>query len=212
MNIVPIPIPINVKDGIVMIQEDSILLHQHQVDLIKTHAIKKTKQKWLSSKSGIKIPLTPQQQQDIVSVKDRVIQWLSPSKDPQEILLQRRGFGFAKHAFERILERVERLSGEELKIIGKRNYQYAIYPETLEEVVGSLIDSQQVKSLAVWNGHPYLNYNFECFLGKRELDIVVNFELGILIVTLVMNRDTGYFVREVYSFENGKAIKKPSPY
>lgn len=212
MNIIPIPIPINVKNGIVMIQEDSIQLHQHQVDEIRKKAIKKTQQGWLSSNKGIKITLTPQQQLNIVNVKDQIFQLLSPSKDPKEILLQRRFFGFSKHAFERILERVERLSEGELNAIGYRNYQYAVHPDTLEKVVESLMNSQKVDSFAEWKGHSFLNFNFICFLDDRELDIVVNFELGILIVTLIINKETGYFVREIYSIEDGKSIKKPSPY
>jgi hypothetical protein len=195
-----------------MLKDDSIQLHEHQIKIIKKHAMSKSEWEWISSARGIKIPLTAQQKITLVSLKDQVFQLLSPSKDPKEILLQRRGFGFANHAFERILERVERLSEEEVKALGVTNYQYAVYPETLENVVGSLIDSQKVKSFAVWKGYPYLNYSFLCNLDDRELDIVVNFELGILIVTLVINKETGYFVREVYKIEVGKPIKKPSPY
>lgn len=212
MNIVSVPIPINVKNGIVMLEEDSIQIHQHQVDIINKYAIKKTRLGWLSGSRGIRIPLTPQQQTMILNVKDQVLQLLSPSKDPREVLLQRRGFGFAKHAFKRILQRIERLSDEDIQALGVTDYRYAVYPETLENLVESLIDSQKVQPFAVWKGYPYLNYSFLCYLGDRELDIVVNFELGILIVTLIINKDTGYFVREVYSIENGNPIKKPSPY
>jgi len=212
LRIVPIPIPINVKRGIVEIKEDSIQLHQHQVDKIRKYAISKTQQGWISSTRGIKIPLTPQQQTEIVKVKDQVFKFLSPSKNPKEILLQHKGFGFANHAFERILERIERLSEEDLEALGITDYRYAVHPETLEKVVGSLVDSKKVQTFAEWKGYPYLNFNFLCSFDDRELEIVVNFELGILIVTLIINKETGYFVREVYSIENGNPIKKPSPY
>ena len=195
-----------------MIEEDSIQLYQHQIDAIRKHATKKTQQGWLSSSRGIKIPLTLDQQAAIINVKDQVFQLLSPSKNPREILLQRRGFGFAKHAFERVLERIERLTDEDLRSLGTTDYQYAVHPETLEKVVESLVKSKQVQSFAEWKGYPYLNFNFLCSLDDRELDIIVNFELGILIVTLIINKETGYFVREVYSFEEGNPVKKPSPY
>lgn len=95
------PILINVKDGIVKLEEDSIKLHQYQINQIKKNAIKRTCQEWTNS-NGIKIPLTPKQQKEIVNIKNQILQVLSPSKDPEEVLLQRKGIGFSQHAFERI--------------------------------------------------------------------------------------------------------------
>ncbi|WP_144481477.1 hypothetical protein, partial [Cytobacillus oceanisediminis] len=199
MTIVSVPIPIPVKNGVIMLEEDSIYLLQSQVDKIKQEAIRKTQHGWLTAGRGVKIPLTTQQQIAVVGIKDQLMQLLSPTRDPREVLLQRRGFGFAKHAFERILERIERLSTQEIQALGVSDYRYAVHPETLENVVASLMESQTVQSFAEWKGYPYLNYCFVCNLDDRELDVVVNFELGILIITLIINKETGYFVREVYS-------------
>lgn len=212
MQIVSIPIPIRVKHGHAMIEEDSIQLHQNQVDKIKREARKKTKEEWIKSRSGVKINLTGDQQKAILGVKDQILEYLSSSKNPKEILQRQRGFGFAKHAFERILERVERLTPEDIEALGTINYNATVHPETLEKIVSSLVESQIVHSEAEWKGYPYLNFKFLCSYDGRELEILVNFATGILIITLIVKKETGYFVREIYSFENVDPIKKPSSY
>lgn len=212
LKIVPVPISIRVKDKLVYIEEDNIELHEHQIDLIKKHSRKKTEKGWLDSSRGIKIKLTPEQQSTIVDVKNQIFEYLSSTKDPKEILKQERGFGFSKHAFTRILERVERLTEDEINELQSRSFGPVIYPETLEKIVSSLISTKNVHAEAEWKGYPYLNYKFLCNLDGRELEIVVNFELGVLIITLIMKRDTGYYIREVYSMEKGIPLKKPSSY
>jgi hypothetical protein len=212
MNIVSVPIAIPVKRGTVDLLENSISIHQFQIDEILRHSRKKTSLEWIKTKRGIKIPLTSIQQKEVVQIKDQLIHYMSPSKNPKELLLRRRGFGFAKHAFHRILERIERLSEEEIQSLGTTDYNFAINPNTLEIIVKSLIDSNKSTSFAEWKGHPYLNFNFVCEIEDRELEITVNFQLGILIVTMIVSKETGYFIREVYSFENGNPVKKPSPY
>jgi len=209
---ISIPIPITVKNGQVMLEEDSIQLHQHQVREIKRQALTKTKVEWLKSSKGIKINLTSDQQKKLVDAKDQVLQYLSSTKNPKEILSQEIGFGFAIHAFERILERVERLSPKDFEALGTRSYSAAIHPETSEKIVSSLVNSQIVHSEAEWKGYSHLNFKFMCTYDGRDLEIVINFSTGILIVTLIITKETGYFVREIYSFEENNPIKKPSSY
>lgn len=205
------PINIAVKNGTIPLMEDTIQLTQKQINFIQRHATKKTENEWLHAPRGLKIELTKQQQADVLYVKDQVINVLSPSKSPSEILMQRKAFGFEKHAFKRILERIERLTDDEIEALGT-TYEYAVYPETLEKVVASLMNSQNVTSFAEWKGYHYLNFNFIGNYDDREIEIVVNFEQGILIITVIIKKETGYFVREVYTVENEETIKKPSPY
>lgn len=209
---VQIPVSIRVKDGYVQLSEDSIQLHPFQLRQIRKQAAKKTKSQWHSSLDGVKIDLTSDQRADLIALKDQIFGYLSSSKNPVEILQQQRGFGFAKHAFKRILERVERLSEQDMKALGGVNYSVMVHPETLEKIVSSLIDSKVVHVEAAWKAHPFLNFCFVCGYDERELEIIVNFQVGIMIVTLIMKKESGYFIREVYSIENDIPIKKPSPY
>lgn len=212
MKIVPIPIPISVRNGNVMITEDNILLHPYQVNKIKRLAHRKTKEEWTLSRSGIKIDLTTDQKKAVVNVKNQILEYLSKTKNPKEILKQGIGFGFASHALERVLEKVERLSQEDINALGTKSYHAAVHPETLEKIVSSLADSQIVHTEAEWKGYPYLNFKFLCTYDDRDLELIVNFEQGILIITLIVKKETGFFIREIYSFENASPIKKPSSY
>jgi len=74
------------------------------------------------------------------------------------------------------------------------------------------VNSQIVHSEAEWKGYSHLNFKFMCTYDGRDLEIVINFSTGILIVTLIITKETGYFVREIYSFEENNPIKKPSSY
>lgn len=207
---VSIPVSIRVKDGFVELKEDSIQLHPHQIRKINKYATNKTKEQWHSFQ-GVKIELTSKQRDDVVALKDQIFEYLSSTKNPREVLQRQRGFGFSQHAFKRVLERVERLTDQDIQVLAK-NYKVVVYPETLEKIVSSLIDSQVVSVEAEWKAHPFLNFCFVCGYDERELEIIVNFQVGILIVTLIMKKETGYFVREVYTFEDDIPIKKPSPY
>jgi len=207
---IKVPIKIKVKDKHVDLMENNIPLYGYQIKIIEKESIHRTQEEWLSSKSGVSIPLRPEQMEKILLVKDQVIQLLSPDRNPEELILKRRGFGFSKHAFERALTRIERLSEEELNDLGS-NYSYSIDPETLEKIAESLINSKTVYEKAEWKAFPYLNFKFLSKYDDRDIEIVVNFKLGILIVTLIVVKETGFFVREVYSFtDKGELIKKPS--
>lgn len=212
MHIVRVPISINVKNGVVRLAEDNIHLYSYQVQKIKKHAYRKTKDEWIRAHSGLKIHLTNEQQKAILNVKDQILEYLSTTKNPKEILGKEVGFGFAKHAFERVLERVERLSQEDINALGTSSYSAVVYPETLEKIVSALADSQHVHAEAEWKGYPYLNYKFLCTYDDRNLELIVNFETGILIITLIIKQETGFYIREIYSFENTSPIKKPSSY
>lgn len=209
---VTIPISIPVRDKVIQLHEDNITLYQSQVNEIKRRSRSKTQMQWLRSASGIRIPLDESQQSQILNVKEQVINYLTPNKNAEELLKVGRGFGFSKHAYLRVLGRVERFSDEEIVFLGP-NPVMGIHPETLEKITQSLIDSDKVKQYAEWKGHPYLNFVFECkYDDDRELDIVVNFETGVFIVTLIVTRETGYFIRELYSLDpKGQFEKKPSP-
>lgn len=192
------PIPVNLKDKVVSIEEDNIDLYSHQLNAVQSQARRKTEMEWLSSPSGIKITLTRTQQEQIVDVKDQLFNFMSPNKDPKEVLNKTGNVGFTSHAFDRILERVERFSREEIE---KNRIKTIIDPETLEKIIEALIRTKNVFYKAEWKGSPYLNYTFLCELEGRKLDIVVNFETNILIITIVVSKETGYFVREVYSYD-----------
>lgn len=196
--IIQTPISINLKDKVASIEEDNIDLHPHQVRIIKNEASRKTKKEWLDSSRGVKIPLTSDQQIQILSVKDQLFNYLSPSKDPKEVLSKSGGVAFTSHASERLLERIERLSREEFE---KKGPLRIVDPETLEKIIESLIHAKNVLNKAEWKGEPYLSYTFLCELEDRELDVVVNFETNILIITIVVKKDTGYRIGEVYSYD-----------
>jgi hypothetical protein len=106
------PILINLKDKNINLEEDNIDLYFHQVRDIKNAAKRKTEMEWLRSSGGVKINLTPTQQQQILNVKDQLFTFLSPNKDPKEVLSKHGAVAFTSHASDRILERVERLSKE----------------------------------------------------------------------------------------------------
>lgn len=201
MSTIQPPIPVRVKDKTLSIEEDNIVLHSHQVRAIRTAARRKTEIEWLNSRSGVKVTLTAGQQIQILNVKDQIFHYLSPNKSPKEILRKTGSIGFAIHAFDRILERVERFSEEEIDEMKKDTTPVIIDPDTLEKIIEALIHSQKVFHKAEWNGFPYLNYTFLCYLGDRELDVVVNFDAKVLIITIVVSIDTGYFVREKFSYD-----------
>lgn len=197
---IPVPVNIRLKDKTIQLKEDCIGLHPFQMNIIKRQAIKKTEREWLHpGTKGVKIPLLKPQQFAIVKFKQDLIAMLSPDNKAKTLLAREHGYGFSQHAFKRLLERVERLPQHEVEELGP-NYSFAVNEETVEGITEALINSTAVKERAEWKGHPYLNYSFICNYGDRELDIVVNFELGILVVTMVVIKETGYYVREIYKF------------
>lgn len=205
MRIATIPISIKVKDGLVLLEDNSIPLYQYQINQIKKHAVKRTKKGWLSTRNpGIKIQLSFEQREQLVEVKNKIITFLSPAKDPKIILSKRNGISFSKHSTLRILDRIERLTPEEIEALGKTDYLYAIHPETLEKIVESLINSNTADSYAEWKGYPYLNYSFLCSYDDREIRITVNLENGILLITLIVDKETGYYIGESYSLKENK--------
>ena len=192
------PILINLKDKNITLEEDNIDLHFHQVRDIKNAAKRKTEMEWLRSSGGVKINLTPTQQQQILNVKDQLFTFLSPNKDPKEVLSKHGAVAFTSHASDRILERVERLSKEELEADKTLRI---IDPNTLENIIEALINAKNVFYKAEWKGSPYLNYTFLCDIEGRKLDVVVNFETNILIITVVVTKETGYRIGEVYLYD-----------
>lgn len=197
---VPVPIPIRLKDKTIYLKEDCIGLHSFQIELIKNQARRKTEKEWLDPDTkGVKIPLSTMQQFEIVKFKQELINVLSPDNTAKALLAREHGYGFSQHALKRVLERVERLPQDEVDDLGP-NYRFAVNSETVEGLTDALINSTLVNKRAEWKGHPYLNYSFICNYQDRELDIVVNFELGILVVTMVVTKETGYYVREIYKF------------
>jgi hypothetical protein len=205
---VKVPVQIQLKDKSIDLKEDNITLYTYQVDLIKKAAIHKTEKEWLESKRGVKIPLRSEQKRQILCVKDDIINLLSPSRSPQ-ILLMSKNFGFTKHAVGQALKRIEKLTEDEIRDLGP-NYMYSVQPETLEKIAKSLIDSKVVASDAEWKGFPFLNFTFVGEYDNKDIEIVVNFEFGILIITLIVVKETGFYIREVYRFnDKGKLIKKP---
>lgn len=197
---VSVPVPIRLKDKTIYLKEDCIDLYPFQIRLIKHRAKSKTEKEWLDSKTkGIKIPLSKIQQFQVVKFKQDLIKLLSPDNTAKTLLAREHGYGFSKHAFKRLLERVERLSDDEIEELGS-NYEFAVNKETVEGITDALIRSTEVKERAEWKGHSYLNYSFICNYENRELDIVANFELGILVVTMVVTKETDYYIREIYKF------------
>lgn len=201
------PIPVDLKDKVVSIEEDNIDLYSHQIQVIRRQAKQKTEMEWKRSSRGVKITLTPTQQAEILSVKDMLFNFLSSSKDPKEVLSKSGGVAFTLHARERMLERVERLSREEFE---KNGTLRIVDSETLEKIIGSLIHAKHVFNQAEWKGAPYLNYKFLCEIDDRELEIVVNFGSNILIITVIVWKDTGYRIGEIYEYnkEEKRYIKK----
>lgn len=208
LSIVQPPVPIRVRDKTLYIEEDNIVLYSHQMQDIRKQARRRSEREWLCSDSGVKVTLTSTQQQQILHVKDQIFNFLSPSKDPKEVLRKKGSIGFTVHASERILERVERLSVKEVEEINKEEVYSIIDPHTLEKIVESLIKTDSVYSKAEWKGYPYLNYTFLCQLGDRTLDVVVNFGVNILIITISVKKDSGYLVREIYSYDQKGIYKK----
>lgn len=199
-SIVTVPIQIQVRGKKILLKDDSISLYQYQIDKINRYANRKTQIEWINSSKGIEIKLTPFQQQQVISTKEAILDILSFSRDPKQLLLRKRGYGFTNHAFERVLGRIERLSDEQVQLLGPQ-YKLAVHPETLERLTESIINSKEATAFAEWKGYPYLNYGLVCNLDDRELEVIVNFEIGILVVTMIVEKETGYFVREVYSFD-----------
>ncbi|WP_332699367.1 hypothetical protein [Halalkalibacter lacteus] len=203
--VVPIKIPVRGKE--ILLKEDSTPLFPYQIKIIKRKSRSKTEGQWLSAAKGIKIPLTKDQRKEVVLVKDSIINILDSTRDPKRLLMVKRGFGFTDHAVERVLTRIERLSEEELELLGP-NYKFSINQETLEKITQSLIDSKEVNQFAEWKGHPYLNFGLNCKYDDRDVDIIVNFAIGILIVTMIVVKETGYAVQNIYSFDGKTFTKK----
>lgn len=192
------PVSITLKDKTILFEEDNIDIYPHQLRTITNNSRQKTEKEWLGSQSGVKIILTPTQQRQIINVKDQLFGFLSPTKDPKEILSKKGGVAFTSHARDRILERVERLSKEEIETGGTVRI---VDPETLEKIIEALIKAKNVFNKAEWKGSAYLNYTFLCEIEGRELDIVVNFATNVLIITIVVSKDTGYRIGEIYSYD-----------
>lgn len=213
MSIVSVPFSVRTKDNIeLMVREDTIDLYEFQKKDMKSKARLKRLTDWRRSHSGVKISLTQGQRKDLVAVKDAIFNALSSTRNPKEILShQSRAFEFAPHSFKRILERIERLTEDEIAALGTPHTKYPVEVKTLENLVEALGCSKVVDIKAEWKVYePYLNFSFICGLDKREFEMVVNFENGILIVTLFMKKETGFFVREVYSLNGDRVNKKPS--
>lgn len=204
---IKVPIAIPVKGKSIWLKEDSIALFPYQIKMIKKHSKYKTEGQWLSLNKGIKIPLTKEQREGIILAKDNIINILSSSRDPKALLQINHGFGFTDHAFSRVLTRIERFSEEEFNLLGE-NYKFTINQETLEKITQSLIDSKEAKEFAEWKGYPYLNFGLNCKYDDRDVDIIVNFEIGILIITMIVVKETGYAVQNIYTFDGKKFSKK----
>lgn len=214
MTIVNVPFNIYTKNrrNVVVVREDTIQLHEFQKRQMQNGARLKSLRDWHRSPFGVKVTLTPDQQNDLIAVKDAIFTALSSTKNPKEILWhQSRAFQFTPHAFKRILERVERLTEEEIEILGTPHSAYPVEPETLENLVEALGCSKVVRIKAEWKVYePFINFSFICELENRQVEMVVNFENGILIVTLFIKKETGFFVREIYSIDGKSIKKKPS--
>lgn len=180
---------------IIPLLEDTITLHPWQVREIAKYARTRTREQWHGAKQGIPIELTRSQREELILAKDAVINYLTPSRDPKE-LIRNPQFGFEPHAYARILERIERLTEDQLAEIGFPKYHLAAHPETLEKLAETLINSSEVEKTAHWKAFPYLTFTFSGSYDDRVIKLVLSFENGIVLVTVVVDLETGYFIRE----------------
>lgn len=198
MEQINVPTEVVVKDGTVLLKEDSIKLFKDQIEEITKYSQQLTGEEWRKSVSGIKVKLSKYQREELVNIKDKIVHLLSPAKKPREILSQRANFGFSKHALKRVLSRIEGLTDAEIAQIDGEKYYFAVHPETLEKIVQALIDSKEVEEYAEWKAYPYLNFNYICTFDSKEIKITVNFQQGIFIITLIVIKNTGFSMRDFF--------------
>lgn len=203
---------IRLKDGEdVLFVENNINLKSWQIDKIRKEAVQKTKSEWRKSKHGIKIDLTPSQRRDILNVKNQVINSLAPSGSPKELFDPRVGskFRFEPHAYERIIERLEPLTDDEksaiLRTKSPSTYRFAIHQETLEKTAEVLIKSNVVSKEAHWKAYRTLTYGFEGEYDQKKIRVVVRFDRGMVVVTLISIEEHGYYIGET---KTGNKLKK----
>lgn len=186
---------IRMRGSRVALEEDSIIIEPYQLNRIRRYANTRTKRA-IRKSTGCKIRLTHDQKEQLLVVKNLVLQQLSPSFNAAEILRSPQGFGFENHSCKRILQRIERYGEDEIKLIPSP-YFLAVHPETLENLVETLVNATEVDNYAYWKAYPYLTFSFTGDFEDRKIKVSLTFENGILIITVVNTFETGYYIREV---------------
>lgn len=187
-------IEIPLKDGKVELREETIVLSESQIKKILDESKLKTRKEWQTAEHGIKIPLTEEQMDQIISVKNEIVGDLNALE-----LIESDFIDIIPHAMKRAIERLEGLPVEE-------PYNLAMRRETYEKIAQALIDSKEVEDKAEWKGGSYLRYNFKSQIDENDIVITVSFEETILVITVIVTKRKGFFFHEHTDFAKLKKL------
>lgn len=144
-----------------IIFQDIIELSEEQQKYILEVSDSKTQDEWFSLDTGIKIPIDPEQQAEIIEFKNGLVS----DKDSRD-LIKNDTIIFTRHARERIAVRVDKVS--------------KVAPPSVNSillVIQLVIDSDAVDEQAEWKGYTNLAYTLCHTEYDERFKVTVSFEI-----------------------------------
>ncbi|HHT7061365.1 TPA: hypothetical protein ACTZ5S_003769 [Bacillus cereus] len=132
---------------------------------------------------GIKVRLHPLQRQAILDYKNELVSQFRDADD----FLDSGALQIYPHGKERIQERVE---GKDIEKTILTNSP--LDPDAYLDIAQAIMDSQTVEKDAHWKAYPFLTYSFTHNIGQSLYTISVNFQNGIIVVTVFPKHKVGF--------------------